>query len=59
MALIMEYYVGVLLRMAKSSAESSRQEAFNNYENTSKRVSEMPFMRKGTLNRKINTNLTP
>lgn len=59
MALLTEFYSGVLLRMAKSSAEESAQMASKNYKNSVNRMNDMPFIGKGLLNRKPSTNLVP
>jgi len=59
MALIAEFYIAVLLRMNKSSAEESRLMAADNYEKTAKRVNNMPFMGGGSLNRKVDDKIIP
>lgn len=59
MALIAEFYIGVLLRMSKSSAEESRLMTTYNYEKTARRVNSMLFMGTGKLNRKINEDIIP
>lgn len=59
MALLMEFYTGVLLRVAKSSAEESARMASKNYQNTISRLNEMPFIGNGLLDRKPSKNLIP
>jgi hypothetical protein len=59
MALISEFYIGVLLRMSKASAEESRSMAFQNYDKTSKRINGLPFMGTGKLDRRIDERLFP
>ena len=55
MALLAEFYVTLFVRMGKASAQESVVQGQDNFEKTSKRLNQYPFMSKGgTLSRKIN-----
>lgn len=59
MALMAEFYVSVLLRVKKSSAEESRLMTVANYEKTAKRLNKMPFIGTGSLKKKVDENIIP